>query len=202
MSGFLYNMVKGILTPVYAALFPHRVIGIENLPAQGGFVMCINHVHARDPFFVTTVIPFGRKIFFMAKKELFKNRIVGGVIRALGAFPVDRGHADLSSVRTSMQIVKNGDGLVIFPQGTRSRNNAPTPFLPGASMIALRGSVPVIPCYIDGPYRLFHRTDVRFGAPIDLSDHGMRCDQATLEAATKQIECAVWSLRDAGSDDR
>lgn len=199
MNGFLFKLVRGILTPVYAVLFPHRVDGAEYLPGEGGFVLCVNHVHARDPFFVATTIPRGRRMFFMAKKELFRSRLVGGFIRALGAFPVDRGHADLSSIRTSLQIVKGGDGLVIFPQGTRSRDNTPTPFLAGASMIALRAGVPVIPCYIDGPYRLFRRTDVRYGAPADLTAYGMRCDQTTLEAATKQIENAVWSLRtDAG----
>ena len=68
--------------------------------------------------------------------------------------------------------------------------------LPGAAMIALRGGVPVIPAYIDGPYRLFHRVDIHFGAPLDLSDFGRRCDHDTLVAATDRIAGAIWALRD------
>ena len=92
-SGFMFGLAKAIMSPIYAVLFPHRAIGIENLPAQGGFVLCVNHIHARDPFFVSTVIPMGRKLFFMAKKELFKSKIVGTFLSWLGAFPVDRGGA-------------------------------------------------------------------------------------------------------------
>ena len=200
-SGFMFGLAKAIMSPIYAVLFPHRAIGVENLPAQGGFVLCVNHIHARDPFFLSTVIPTGKKLFFMAKKELFKSKIVGTFLSWLGAFPVDRGHADLNSIRTSMKVVREGNGLVIFPQGTRSKTNAPTPFLSGASMIALRGGVPVIPCYIAGPYRLFRHSDIHFGAPLDLSAHGTRCDQNTLESATKQIEGAVWALREPDAND-
>ena len=131
----------------------------------------------------------------MAKAELFRFKPLAFIIRQFGGFPVDRGHSDLNAVRTALNVIREGQGLGMFPQGTRSRDNTPTPMLSGASMIALRAGAPVIPTYIDGPYRLFRKTRVSFGKPVDLSDFGRRVDSQTLDAATRRIEAAVWSLK-------
>ena len=141
-------------------------------------------------------MPRKRNLSFLAKKELFENKFLKLLITALGAIPVDRGSADIAAIRASMQALKDGKCLLIFPQGTRSKDNTPTPMLNGASMIALRGGVPVIPCYIDGPYKLFRRIAIRFGKPIDFSDFGRKCDKDTLDAATGRIERAVWQMKD------
>lgn len=197
MERKLYKLLWVICRPAFDLLYPRKVTGVENVPTEGGFVLCINHCSALDPLFVASRLSINQRMMFLGKKELHDNRILRPFLKWLGLIPVDRGHADLNAVRTCMQVLKEGAGLMIFPQGTRSRDNTPTPMLPGASMIALRGGVPVIPAYIDGPYRLFHRVDVRFGAPLDFSDLGRRCDQATLENATARIELAVWALKDA-----
>ena len=196
MGNKFYNFCWVALRPVFDLLYPRKVTGTEYLPAEGGFVLCINHCSALDPLFVSSRIPRRRRMYFMAKKELFENKLLRPFVVSLGGIPVDRGNADLTAIRTSMKVLKDGYGLGIFPQGTRSKDNTPTPMLPGAAMIALRGGVPVIPAYIDGPYRLFHRVVVRFGAPLDLSDFGRRCDHDTLVAATDRIAGAIWALRD------
>ena len=195
MGSRFYNLSWSVLRPVYDIIFPRRVTGLENIPAEGGFILCLNHISARDPLFVSTRIARKRRMFFLAKKELFNNKILKWVMDHLGGIPIDRGNADLSAIRKSMQVLKEGYGLGIFPQGTRSRDNTPTPMLNGAAMIALRGGVPVIPAYIDGPYHLFHRVDIRFGTPIDFSDFARRLDSNTLNEATKRIENAIWGLR-------
>ena len=135
-----------------------------------------------------------RYLHFMAKVELFKWKPVAAVIRAMGGFPVDRGHNDLNAVRTSLKLIADGHALALFPQGTRSKDNSRTPMLSGVSMIALRAGVPVIPAYIGGPYRIFRRTQVSFGKPVNLEGLGPRVDSDTLNAATKRIEDAVWGL--------
>ena len=190
----LYSLAWILLRPIFHLIFPHRVYGRKNVPAEGGFVLCINHISALDPIYVAGCLPYARQVRYMAKKELWNIRLLKPLMTELRAIPVDRGNADLSAVRAAMQVVKNGEPLGIFPQGTRSRDNSPTPFLSGASMIAMRAGVPVIPCYVDGPYRIFRRCDVSFGAPIDLSDFGRRCDAETLAKVTERIENAVWSL--------
>ncbi len=195
MDRKLYKFVWTLLRPAFKLIYPHKVTGLENLPAEGGFVLCLNHISARDPLFVASCLPRDRWMMFLGKKELYDNRLLRPFVTRLGMIPVDRGNADLNAVRSCLKVLKDGAGLCIFPQGTRSRDNSPTPMLNGASMIALRGGVPVIPAYIDGPYRLFRRVDVHFGAPLDFSDFGRRCDADTLAAATHRIEGGVWGLR-------
>lgn len=196
MGSRFYNFVWSLMRPIYALIWPRRVSGLENLPAEGGAILCANHFSAHDPLYVASCIPLARPVHFLAKKELFEHQPLKAFVTWLGAIPVDRGHADLSAIRAAMKVVRDGEVLGIFPQGTRSPDNSPTPMLNGASMIALRGGVPVIPVYVDGPYRWFRKIDVRIGAPIDLSSFGKRCDSSTLDAVTKQIESSVWGLRD------
>ena len=191
----IYSLAWIFLRPLFQLVFPHKTHGRENVPAEGGFVLCINHISAFDPIHVAACLPYKRQVRYMAKKELWNIKLLKLMLNELKCIPVDRGNADLSAVRTAMQVVKEGHPLGIFPQGTRSKNNQPTPFLGGASMIALRAGVPVIPCYIDGPYRLFRRCDVSFGPAVDLSDFGRRCDSDTIAAVTARIESAVWQHR-------
>ena len=194
MSKTFYRFLCAVLRPVYGVLYPARVDGLENIPAEGAFILCCNHIAARDPFYLA--IREKRRYFhFMAKAELFEHKVVGAVLRGLGAFPVDRGHSDLNAVRTSMALLKDGHGLGIFPQGTRSPDNSPTPMLDGVSMIALRSGAPVIPAYIGGPYRLFHRTQISFGPPVSFEGLSRRVDSDTLDKATRRIEAAVWGLK-------
>ena len=195
-AGF-YNFVWSLMRIIYGIFLPRRVYGVENLPAEGGFILCINHFSNHDALYISSCIPKKRPVRFLAKKQLFGNAIMKPIMTWLGAIPVDRGNADLSAVRSALQVVKEGNVLGIYPQGTRSKDNTPTPMLNGASMIALRGGVPVIPAYVDGPYKLFRRTDVRFGHAIDLTAFGRRCDSATLTEVTHQIETAIWSMRGA-----
>lgn len=191
----IYSIAWIFIRPIFHLIFPHKIHGRENVPAEGGFVLCANHMSGFDPVFLATCLPFRRQVHYMAKKELWNIKILKLMLNELKCIPVDRGNADLSAVRSALQAIKEGHPLGIFPQGTRSRDNTPTPFLGGASMIAMRAGVPVIPCYIDGPYRLFRRSDVFFGKPVDLSDLGKRCDSATIALVTGRIEESVWGLR-------
>ena len=193
MGQKFYRFWCGLIRPIYAVLYPADVSGAENVPEEGACLVCANHSSNRDPFYLALRVP-KRHLHFMAKAELFKFKPLAALMRALMAFPVDRGHNDLNAIRTSLKLLADGHILGLFPQGTRSRDNSRTPMLNGVSMIAIRAQKPVIPVYIGGPYRLFRRTPVRFGKPVDLSDLGRRMDGETLAAATKRIEDAVWGL--------
>lgn len=196
MERKFYKFCWHWLRPIFNLIYPHRASGVENLPAEGGFVLCVNHTSAVDPVLIAACMPTDRPMMFLGKKELMEHRFVRALVTRLGMIPIDRGNADIGAVRRCMQVLREGAGLVIFPQGTRSRDNTPTPMMPGASMLALRGGVPVYPCYIDGPYGVFRRVDVRFGGQLDFSDLGRRCDAQTLQEATARIEAAVWALKD------
>ena len=196
MNVRFYNGLRAFLKPFYSLLWPSRVIGLENIPESGGFIMCANHVHYRDPLFLAVRLK-KRRYTYLAKEELFKNPIANRVLgdKGLGGIPVSRGNNDLKAVRAALQVVAEGHALGIFPQGTRSPDNTPTPMLNGVSMIAVRAGVPVIPVYLDGPYRLFRHVDVIVGAPIDLSDIGKRANMEVLNEVTRRIETSIWSLK-------
>ncbi|MBQ3268758.1 MAG: 1-acyl-sn-glycerol-3-phosphate acyltransferase [Clostridia bacterium] len=194
MKERFYKVMRVLLGAYYAVVFPATVEGLENIPAEGAFILCCNHCSNRDPFYLGVFIR-QRFLYFMAKIELFRFWPVSWFVRSLGGFPVDRGHSDLNAVRTALKLLKEGQCMAIFPQGTRIKDNSRTPMLEGASMIALRAGAPVIPAYIGGPYRPFRRTQVSFGKPVDLSDFSRKLDSPTLVAATRRIEDAVWALK-------
>ena len=194
----MYRILLEIVIVVFriycGIVHPVRVSGKENLPEEGGFMLCANHISFLDP--VVTVLYVKRHIRFMGKKELFKNKIVAGVLSAVGAFPVDRGHADLAAIREAIKTLKDGKCLGIFPQGTRSSDNERTEMHGGAALIVQRTGSPVIPMYIDGPYKYFRRTDVRIGKPIDLSEFGKKADAETIAKITAAIDGGIWSMKD------
>ena len=197
MNVKFYDTLSVILRGYYNLFWPSKVTGMENIPASGGFIMCANHVHWRDPLFLAVRLP-KRHYTYLAKAELYQNPVSRLILgeKGLGGIPINRGHSDLNAVRQALKAIADGHGLAIFPQGTRSRDNTPTPMLNGVSMIALRAGVPVIPVYLDGPYRLFRHVDVTVGAPVALADLGKRYDAATLSEATSRIERAIWGLRE------
>lgn len=196
MGSKLYRFLWLIVGPAYSLIWPRRIEGLQNIPEEGGCVLCANHFSAHDPLYIATCVPRRREVHYLAKRELFEHQPLKAFVTWLGAIPVDRGHADLTAMRAALKVVKDGGVLGIFPQGTRSPDNTPTPMLNGASMIALRAHAPVIPVYVDGPYRFFHKIAVRFGKPIDLSSFGPRCDSNTLNEVTKKIEEAIWGLKE------
>lgn len=189
-----YRAAVAVLRVVIGTLFPLKVEGVENIPAEGGFILCANHISALDPVHLAVSVR-NRNIHFMAKAEVFKNKYLAKLFYAIGGFPVDRGHSDLNAVRTALKIVSEGHTLGIFPQGTRSKTNERLPMLSGVSLIAMRANAPIIPCYLDGPYRLFRKTLVRFGPPVDISRFGRKLDSATMGEVTKAIEDAVWNMK-------
>ena len=194
MGNCLYNVVHTGLGSVLKLLFPAKAEGLENIPAEGGFILCLNHLRALDPLHVSARLPRKRRVFYLAKKELFQFKPLAAILRGIGGIPIDRGNADIAAMRQALQLAKDGHGVGVFPQGTRSSVENPEPMLPGASMIALRAGVPVIPCFIS-PYGFLRKGRICFGAPIDFSDFGRRCDHDTLEAATARISEKIWEMK-------
>jgi 1-acyl-sn-glycerol-3-phosphate acyltransferase len=140
------------------------VEGRENIPASGPVLICCNHLSAWDPPVVGCAAT--RQVYFMAKQELWRIPVLRTVISALGAFPVDRQRADLSSVRRSLQLLEQGLAVGVFPEGTRSRTGKLGPLRTGGAKLALRTGAVVVPMAIVGPYRLFRPLRVRIGKPL------------------------------------
>ena len=141
-----------------------RVEGRERIPEDAA-VLCCNHSGMTDPVWV---IAFGKLKCLpciMAKKELFQNRFLAWFLGALGAFPVDRGAVDINAVKTSMQALKAGNKLLIFPEGTRVKEGMKVEPHSGALLIGARMKTPIVPVYLSRKRRLFSSVRVIFGEP-------------------------------------
>jgi len=154
-----------------------EIVGTENVPRRGGLIIVSNHLNNADPGMVGGFV--GRRVVFMAKDEMFHWPVFGLYVRLIGAFPVRRFEADLKALRRAVQLVRRGEALVMFPEGTRSKTGSMTPGHPGTAMVALRTGAPILPIAVTGTevvrlpstfFRPFHRVRVRMvvGEPFFL----------------------------------
>jgi 1-acyl-sn-glycerol-3-phosphate acyltransferase len=173
-------------------VYRFEVTGRENIPKEGAFLLCSNHIHSCDPIALALFIK--REPRFMAKKELFKSKIGNWVCRNLGAYPIDReATADLSAFRTTMDALKNGNGVIIFSQGTRMKefDNAKS----GVAVFALKSGAPIVPAGIRASYRLFSKIHVHYGEPILMDEYAGEKVKAELVAnVMKKVVESVTAL--------
>ena len=152
-----------------------KVSGVENIPKTGAYIVCSNHIAAKDVLILGASSP--RQLHFLSKKELFSIPILGWLLKMLGAVKLDRGGNDVGAIRKSVEILKDGEILAVFPQGHRYPGVDPssTPVKGGAALIAGRAKCGVIPVFIstkNNVYRPFRRIKVIFGKPIECSELG------------------------------
>ncbi|WP_087065914.1 lysophospholipid acyltransferase family protein [Intestinibacillus massiliensis] len=161
---WLQKIAVPIVSAVYHLYYRLHVTGHENIP-EGGCVVCPNHTSYADPPLAAVSLTWRTNIALMAKKELFeKGGFFAHLIGWLGAFPVSRGDADITAIKTALQAVKDGRKLIIFPQGTRDAAEGETK--EGAAMLAARTRAPILPVYITENKKRFGRVDVIIGKPF------------------------------------
>ncbi|WP_295740471.1 1-acyl-sn-glycerol-3-phosphate acyltransferase [uncultured Oscillibacter sp.] len=180
-------------------LHPVSVEGMERLP-QRGALLCPNHASNWDPILVALKLPRNYRLHIMAKEELFKNPLLGWLLRKVGAFPVSRGNNDINTVRTAMQAIKDGDNLLIFPEGTVVRNGVgyidglPAHAKAGVAMIGVRTGAVLVPVFVDGEKRLFRRTRIIFGEPYVPHYTGRRGTSEEMQKIADDILAAAYAL--------
>lgn len=169
---WVYWLVVPLLWVVFHLVFRFRVVGRENLPrGRQGFVLAPNHLCAIDPVFVVLARFWGRRMVVMGKEELFEiNGLVTWFFKAVNVIPVHRGRGDTAVVDRAIWDVRHkGRGLLIFPEGTRSKDGNLGKLKSGAFVVASEAGVPMVPCriiYGGGKMKLFGRCTVVFGKPI------------------------------------
>ncbi len=186
----VYLLAATISWPFVKVGFRLRARGIEHLP-DGGFVLAANHMSNFDPWPLALPLFPRRQLRFMAKSELF-SPILKPILLGGGAFPVRRGEADLEAVRRAVELVRDGEIVVMFPEGTRRRKGlrkkhearAHT----GAARIALTAGAPLVPAAIKGTDKLSRLGPLRvaYGRPIPLDDlRGQEISPAAREATER-----------------
>jgi len=162
--------VVGRLTiePLTRLFAPLRNYGAERVPLEGGVVLAFNHFSWIDPPAFGSACP--RTIHYLAKSEIHSHFGLGHLIRAFGARSVRRGESDREAIRAMREIVRDGDALGLFVEGTRQKNRMPGEAMPGAAMVALQEDVPVVPAAIYGSqfWQLgnFHPVSIAWGEPM------------------------------------
>lgn len=146
-----------------------KISGAQHIP-EGGTLIAANHKSLLDPPLLSYALKLsGRDAYFLGKKELFENPILGGVLRAVGSIPLDRKAADVGALKTALGVLERGDILALFPEGTRKVTGRLERFLPGIGFLALKSRVPVVPVYISdfgsfpAPGKVIN---IRLGTPV------------------------------------
>ncbi|MBR3570035.1 MAG: 1-acyl-sn-glycerol-3-phosphate acyltransferase [Oscillibacter sp.] len=178
---------------------PVKVEGLQNLPWHN-VLLCPNHSSDWDPLIIAVHLPVNYRLHAMAKAELFENPILGWILRTLGVFPVRRGGADINAVKTAIQILRDGDNLMIFPEGTTIRNGVgymdglPPKAKSGAVMIGSRTDATLIPVFVDGPKKPFRRTRLIFGKPYPFKPAGRRATAEETQLAADEMLAQAYAL--------
>lgn len=205
ISEFWRAVVIGVVGRTLGVTLPLRVTGTENVPPSGPLIVVANHLSNADPPIL--IVAFPRPLFFMGKSELFRNPILGWIVRKFGGFPVERGTADRAALRHALKVLNEGIAIGIFPEGGRSKTGALRPGLPGVGLLALQSGSPVLPVGLTGtevypvngdwplrrPRGMPRGVGVRFGEPFLVPKH-VDGKRVTADEATRLIMTRVAEL--------
>lgn len=163
------NFVKLLVTLFINMFYRVELVNKHNIPEKGAALLCANHIHDLDMFFIGYNI--NRLVHYMAKEELFKIPILAPLIRWLGAFPIKRGKGDVGAIKSALKLLEEGHIVGIFPEGTRTggKDKKNITIKRGAVMIAINSGVPIIPVGINATYKPFSKVRVVFGEPFYLN---------------------------------
>ena len=190
---WFYYLSRVIIRTLLFLLTRCQVEGRENVPRQGALLVVANHLSLADPPLLG--VSLGRKMIFMAKKQLFHFPVIGFLVRSFGAFPVRRGQLDRQALRQAYQVLADGLALVLFPEGMRSRSGQLRPAFLGAALIASRSGAPILPVGISGTKKLERLSSllrrpqitVNVGHPFYLPPHRSRLTREELAEFTHYI---------------
>jgi 1-acyl-sn-glycerol-3-phosphate acyltransferase len=181
-----------------------KIVGGDNIPKDGAFIFVSNHVSYLDPILLGT--SNRRNLYYMARENLFKRPMCGWVMRKLHAFPVKRNEGDAAAIKQALRILGSGKPLVIFPEGTRSKDRSLRPAKPGTGFIVSKAKVPVVPAYIEGSFDALprgldtlkrHCVKVYIGKPLFFDETRLgRKGRESYQSISDEIMKSVARLKD------
>ncbi len=198
-----YAFCRAITKFLFILLYRHKTYGMEHIP-KGRAIIAPNHVSFYDPPLIGISCP--EEIHFLAKDMLFEKTWLGPIIRRLNAFPVSGNVSDLKTIKSLVYLLQEGEKITIFPEGFRTFDGKLAPIKPGIALIAMRAKAPIVPAYIHGAFevwprksrfpKLWGRTFVVFGSPIDPEDYRDLDKKQAQQAITDEIKKGIEKLMD------
>ena len=176
---FVRKTIKGFLSLVYRIAFRVKISG--EVPKEGAYILCCNHINYFD---AAAIVLFNkRKVNFVAKEDLFEYEALRWLGHLFDAIPIKRDMQDIEAMKRCLKVLKNGELLGIFPEGTRKGMEKNVKAKNGAAFMAIKSKAKVIPIGIHGTFKPFSKVYVNYGQPIDLSQY----DKEQLDEATDKI---------------
>ena len=192
MNLFLYNAAKVAIDIGGKLLWRTRAFGIGNVPMDGPLIVACNHRSYLDPMMLGTYCP--RPLSYMAKAELFTIPVLGPAIRAVGAYPVDRDGSSTAAIKRSLEVLRAGGAIGIFPEGTRNLDGT-VQAREGVALLASLSKAPVVPAALvgTGDAKKFHQIKVAFGPPLRLPSE-RKATREDLAKFTDDVMSAIAAL--------
>ena len=200
---FPYRVGYNLSRFIFHFFFQRKIYGLEHVPKEGAYLICANHLSYLDPPCIGSSLP-SKHIFYFARKTLFESRFMGWLLPRIQAIPIDQEKADLFGIRTTLQLLKAGAPLLLFPEGARSWDGNLQKGEPGIGMIAAKSSLPILPTRIRGTFEAWprnrsqiklHPISVTFGpliAPLQPPSH--LSNQEGYQWISDQIMAAIAKL--------
>lgn len=193
----MFHFVQILLAVPIRLSYPTKFIGKENIP-KGPCIIASNHTSNLDA--VLLAVHTWEKKFYLAKKELFKNKLFGSFLKSVGAIEIDRQATDVGAIKNCMRILKKGKKLVIFPEGTRNHNDDMQlgQVKHGVSMFAIKAKVPIVPMFIAKQPKFWRRNKVIIGKPFLLEEfYDKKLDNEILTQASDIVAAKMNELRES-----
>lgn len=189
----VYSILYCIVWPFFNLVHPCRAIHRERLP-QGRAILCPNHTSISDPLFVVFAMGLRVKPQVMAKAEFMRMPVIGWLLKKAGVFAVERGKADVGAVKQAIKCLKDDEKLLLFPEGTRSKDGELGEGKTGAAMFAVRTNAPIVPMYIPAEKKWFRRTPVVFGEPFCPQTESKKGSAEEYEAIAAELMARIAAL--------
>lgn len=191
------NFFQKIPVFFFSLMYPMKVYGKENVPDAGAVLVC-NHFRAIDCGFIVRICD--KDIKFLAKKEIFKNKLVGKLAKSYGAIPIDRENPEMKSLLEAIKVIKKGNKLCIFPEGKRNLSGTSDlqDIKGGTIVFSIKAKCPIVPIMMLKKAKIFRKTHIIIGKPFELSDYyGKKLTEDDMTALAEIVRSKMIEQQDS-----
>ena len=189
----MYKFLLAIVSVLIKIIYRVRVNGIENFKDDKPIIISANHTHIFDPVILATLTK--KQIFFLSKKEIFEKKLSAKFFTKLGVIPIDRENTDLKAIKSCFRVIRSGNILGIFPEGTRVKTIDIKNMKKGVALIALKNKVNILPIHIEGPYKIFSKITVDIYPMIEISNFENMEDSEAIDKLTEELFYKIYQGR-------
>lgn len=190
----MYRFLVAIVSVLVKIIYRVKVNGIENFKDDKPIIISANHTHIFDPVILAMLTK--RQIFFLSKKEIFEKKLSAKFFTKLGVIPIDRENTDLKAIKSCFRVIRNGDLLGIFPEGTRVKTIDINNMKKGVALIALKNKVNILPIHIEASYKIFSKITVDVYPMIETNNFDNMEDSEAIDKLTEDLFYKIYQGRD------